>query len=330
MRYVYKSIILVIFIMFALNNYVYGVNKSRKHNYTTSQKIEQKIINTDMSVSNIIKPYLTIDDWQLRQSIYIQLGIDIRFSHVSMERKKEMLETLIGGITDKYTSRTALRTLVKCDECYFSDKAKKMLEKYFTHADLQYYTILLYGIADLHNRDDEIQKLYQAALKGGYKIYEKEWIALLVMARRGEPAAVNSVIKETLNVFGYQGIKTNDVPEVIVKSDRNKMIINSFRANMLLDNVVYIRQPESIVLLWAFLNSDAKIGTNKNSPVAKLAIASLVKLIDDFPITSKKIYRPSEYTAEDVTTACKWMKENGWKTADSFKKKKTCAEKKAE
>ena len=285
-------------------------------------KFSDELASPDYPLSEIVNSALdmTKTDWKGRQTVYGVIHRTLIFKKLSPERRRELIEYLVAGVNDTNVYRNVIKYLRTYKKEDFSDKAKKMLKEYFEDTRFGYNIALLYGIVDLHNRDDEIQKLYQVALKDGHWTYEKEWASLLVMARRGEPAAVNAVVKETLNVFGYQGIKTNGIPEVIISSNKNKLNI-TVGTLRILDNVVYIRQPESIILLWALLNN----GGSKNSAIVKYSIASLVKLIDDFPL--KAVYLPDEYTEEDVTTARKWMKENGWKVVESFKKKKTCADK---
>lgn len=220
----------------------------------------------------------------------------------SLELQRKAVELLcVEGLSDKYghgISSYFLGKFGKYDLSCFSSVSKQLIISYLE----QYPSKLWAGGMSVVQKigDDRFDdQLYSIADKfyssnQPLRVGTKEWGAMNILARRGDPKAI----------------------ELIVSTVKREFSEDNDRDILIMDRIKYMRQDEAIQIYYNYLMSEERLppiepcgggGTPmQNRKVATEAVWHLADLLEGFPVEKRRV--PQFYGPASVEIARKWMK----------------------
>jgi len=174
----------------------------------------------------------------------------------------------------------------------FGPGAKIYIEKAFRKKHTK-QLILLSGIADVSYVNEKIKTLVfiSSVTPAVGRFYGTlEWGAELVRARKGDKNSIKNVLKAV--------------------EDENDMIT---KITVLLRELEYVHQPEIVIYLKKYLDSDERLEAVKptvtGAKCAQYAAVALAQILESFPVVKEDI----NYTEKELNICRQWMSiQAGW------------------
>lgn len=228
---------------------------------------------------------------EIRRKAYV-LAWKIGERSYAPDIRKMAVEQLVNAFSDSdlqlsYGVSKLLLSFVSED---FTEQSKTVLRHRLESVPLQGTIILVIGVANLQEVIPDLKQLrssstdYEAVSPPNMWFSLNGWYARLALARMGSQEDIAHCI---------------DMIESHPDAD--------FRVTQLLKNLAYIRQPEAIMVLQEYLESDQRIDMGADvirTPYYEFALTLLGQILEGFPI----IREDQNYTLSDIETARAWMR----------------------
>lgn len=259
------------------------------------QELKKQLLAADPHlVLDELTPFEQSADPEVRSeavTISWQIGHRSQSSEVRQKVVERLTKTYDEDV-DTAVRYEAYRSLFSFNAADFTEQSKAYIRKYLPEPNkLSQRMILIAGVA---NMQDQIPLLKSVRMKAAnydaLSLSEQEhfygsagWKARLALARMGSQEDIRYCIEM---VEAYPDVQT--------------------RVTRLLDELAYIRQPETIRVIQNYLESDEWYPSRGDTPgyyYWEYAITNLARMLEDFPV--KGDY---SYSQEDRDTARAWMK----------------------
>lgn len=224
----------------------------------------------------------------VRREIYLAIVEHVRAKRGTVQARRELVEVLAKSLQDPspIVRNSVAKWLTTLKPVDFGPNAKISIEKAFSKKPTK-RLILLSGIVDIPAVNKKVEKLIftpSAKVSVGRFYGTLEWAAELVRARKGNRDSIKKVLKA-------------------VEEDNNI----TTKVTLLLPELKYVHQPEIIIYLKKYLDSNERLEPVKPTvpgmKYAQYAAVALAQMLKGFPVIKEDL----NYTEKELNTCRKWM-----------------------
>jgi hypothetical protein len=267
--------------------------------------VEIRITDEQLKVADpneVLALLATYEKTGSRSRRHLAYFYEVQLAHLQpkLEVRQEVTKRLVNAILDPNSgvSGHACSWLLSFKEEDFTDTTKATISRAMTQKEPSMCLIRICGVANIKEQlpllkellIDELEYKAKSEKSAGVMWYHLlGWQSRLARARMGVQEDINKCI---------------ELAEAEENLD-NRVIV-------LLSDIGYIRQPDTIRYLQKYLESDEKVSPEAlGEPVASYAMDILAESLSNYPIKRKKI---RSYSQDEINLCRKWMSEQKeWK-----------------